>query len=118
MRVAVIGAGPSGLVTLKYLLDAHTSLGCEPVEARLFEEQPRVGGTFVARVYEDAEMVSSRQLTTFSDFRVPDGPDFLSAARYAAYLRDYCTHFGLWAHMHLGARVTGIARRRRGHTIR
>ncbi|KAG5974939.1 hypothetical protein E4U55_007969 [Claviceps digitariae] len=117
MKVAVIGGGPSGLVTLKYLLEAHKYLGCEPVEARLFEYQSQVGGTFVARVYEDAELVSSKQLTTFSDFRVPNGPDFLSAARYVEYLRDYCTHFGLWKHIHLSARVTRISRRRPGHKI-
>lgn len=56
MKVAVIGGGPSGLVTLKYLVQAHEFLGCEAVEARLFEYQPRVGGTFSARVYEDAEV--------------------------------------------------------------
>ena len=56
MRVAIIGGGPSGLVTLKYVLNAHLHLGCEPIEARLFESQPRVGGTFVARSYEDAEV--------------------------------------------------------------
>lgn len=56
MRVAVIGAGPSGLVTLKYLTTAHKFLGCEPIEARLFESEAQVGGTFVARVYEDAEV--------------------------------------------------------------
>ena len=56
MKVAVIGAGPSGLVTLKYLKEAHSSLGCVQVDARLFEYQPQVGGTFVARVYEDAEV--------------------------------------------------------------
>ncbi|KAG6014634.1 hypothetical protein E4U43_006335 [Claviceps pusilla] len=119
MKVAVVGAGPSGLVTLKYLLEAHKYLGCEPVDARLFEYQSQVGGTFVARVYEDAELVSSKQLTTFSDFRVPDGPDFLSAARYVEYLRDYCTHFGLSKHIHLDTRVTCISRDRsgRGHTI-
>lgn len=56
MKVAVIGGGPSGLVTLKYLTQAHEYLNCEPVEARLFEYQPQVGGTFSARVYEDAEV--------------------------------------------------------------
>jgi dimethylaniline monooxygenase (N-oxide forming) len=56
MKVAVIGGGPSGLVTLKYLTQAHEFLGCEAVEARLFEYQPQVGGTFSARVYEDAEV--------------------------------------------------------------
>jgi dimethylaniline monooxygenase (N-oxide forming) len=55
MRVAVIGAGPSGLVTLKYLTTAHQFLGIEPIEAKLFENEAHVGGTFYARVYEDAE---------------------------------------------------------------
>jgi dimethylaniline monooxygenase (N-oxide forming) len=59
MKVVVIGAGPSGLVTLKYLLLAERSLGCEPVEAILFDYQPRVGGTFSARTYEDAEVCTS-----------------------------------------------------------
>lgn len=56
MKVAVIGGGPSGLVTLKYLREAQQSLGCEPVEAVLFEYQKDVGGTFFARAYEDAEV--------------------------------------------------------------
>ncbi len=93
MKVAVIGAGPSGLFTLKYLLTAHQYLGVEKIEARLFESEGGVGGTFLARTYEDAEvrfdgcrsiaalttmqLVSSKQLTTFSDFRPKDDdPDF------------------------------------------
>lgn len=56
MKVAVIGAGPSGLVTLKYLLEAHRSLGVEKIDARLFESEAGVGGTFLARTYEDAEV--------------------------------------------------------------
>ncbi|KIE00631.1 dimethylaniline monooxygenase, partial [Metarhizium majus ARSEF 297] len=117
MKVAVIGGGPSGLVTLKYLAQAHEFLGCEAVEARLFEYQPRVGGTFSARVYEDAELVSSKQLTTFSDFRRPDGPDFLSATDYVDYLEGYCTHFDLWPRIHLDTRVLAVKRRCKGHTV-
>lgn len=56
MRVAVIGGGPSGLVTLKYLSEAHHTLGCEPVCAQLFEYQPTIGGAFVSRTYEEAEV--------------------------------------------------------------
>ena len=38
MRVAVIGGGPAGLVTLKYLLQAHVFFpDLEPVEVKLFE---------------------------------------------------------------------------------
>jgi dimethylaniline monooxygenase (N-oxide forming) len=56
MRVAVIGGGPSGLVTLKYLLTAHEFLPVEPIEVRLFESKDEIGGTFRYRVYEDAEV--------------------------------------------------------------
>lgn len=56
MRVAVIGAGPSGLVTLKYLKTAHHFFPGKPVEAVLFESESVVGGTFAQRTYEDAEV--------------------------------------------------------------
>lgn len=56
MRVAVIGAGPSGLVTLKYLVTAHQFLDAKPIEAVLFEAEESIGGTFAHRAYEDAEV--------------------------------------------------------------
>ncbi|KAH8715427.1 Dimethylaniline monooxygenase [N-oxide-forming] 2 [Beauveria bassiana] len=118
MKVAIIGGGPSGLVTLKYLCEAHQSLGCEPVEAVLFEYQNDVGGTFLARAYEDAELVSSRQLTCFSDFRHASSKDFLAASEYVEYLRNYCSHFNLWPHIKLSTRVVSVSRgSRRNHVI-
>ena len=64
-------------------------------------------------------MVSSKQLTTFSDFRCPlEMPDFLSTKTYCGYLEDYCTHFGLWPHIRLQTRVTKIRRQKAGgHVI-
>jgi dimethylaniline monooxygenase (N-oxide forming) len=56
MRVAVIGGGPSGLVTLKYLTTAHEFLGTGRIEAKIFEAEADIGGTFLARTYEDAEV--------------------------------------------------------------
>jgi len=57
MRVAVIGGGPSGLVTLKYLKTAHEFFpGAEPIDAKLFEAESSVGGTFKHRAYENAEV--------------------------------------------------------------
>jgi dimethylaniline monooxygenase (N-oxide forming) len=52
--------------------------------------------------------VSSRQLTTFSDFRLPEEADFLSAQRYLQYLNDYCTHFSLWQHIHCSCQVIAL----------
>jgi hypothetical protein len=56
MKVAVIGGGPSGLVTLKYLITAHDFLAIEPIEAHLFESEAQIGGTFRYRTYEEAEV--------------------------------------------------------------
>lgn len=118
MRVAVIGAGPSGLVTLKYLVTAHQFLNCKPIEAVLFESEDSIGGTFAHRTYEDAELVSSKQLTTFSDFRpLPEDPDFLPVVRYLRYLADYCTHFGLWPHIKLSSKVVSIKKEGGSHVV-
>ena len=119
MRVAVIGAGPSGLVTLKYLRSAHEFFNVKSIEVMLFEADDKVGGTFAQRAYEDAELVSSKFLTSFSDFRpFSDDPDFLSAERYVQYLSDYCDHFRLWPDIHLSTPVTRVHRRPSGgHTV-
>ena len=66
MRVAVIGAGPSGLVTLKYLLQCHLYHPISPIEARLFEAERTIGGTFAHRTYEDAEVTGRTKPSTHS----------------------------------------------------
>jgi dimethylaniline monooxygenase (N-oxide forming) len=56
-------------------------------------------------------MVSSKRLTTFSNFRCPlDAPDFLSTANYCKYLENYCTNFKLWPHIRLSTKVIKIRR--------
>ena len=56
MRVAVIGGGAAGLVTLKHLLQADKYFSTDPVEVWLFEREDSVGGTFRHRTYEDGEV--------------------------------------------------------------
>ncbi|KAJ8106861.1 hypothetical protein ONZ43_g6917 [Nemania bipapillata] len=117
IRVAIIGAGPAGMATLRYLLDAENALQCEPVEVKLFEADTGVGGTFKARMYEEAELVSSARFTTFSDFRLGEAPDFLSAVQYLKYLEDYCSHFKLWPYMNFSCRVTNLEKQGRSHVL-
>ncbi|KAI0116711.1 FAD/NAD(P)-binding domain-containing protein [Daldinia grandis] len=118
MRVAVIGAGPSGLVTLKYLKTAHHFFPGKPVEAVLFESESAVGGTFAQRAYEDAELVSSKFLTSFSDFRAhEDDPDFLSTDKFVQYLNGYCDNFNLWPDINLSTKVVSVKRRPGGGHI-
>ncbi|KAJ4295253.1 hypothetical protein N0V90_007264 [Kalmusia sp. IMI 367209] len=107
MRVAVIGAGPGGLVTLKTLLEASTPE--RPIEVYLLEAENDIGGTFQYRSYENAELVSSKQLTTFSDHRLPlSTPDHISLPQYVDYLRSYVKRFNLEPHIKLACRVTSI----------
>ncbi|RDA89766.1 hypothetical protein CP533_3571 [Ophiocordyceps camponoti-saundersi (nom. inval.)] len=135
MKVAVIGGGPGGLATLKFLSTAHLFFPVEPIEVRLFEAEDRIGGTFVYRVYEEAEvrvivldpyflslllllptlttlkLVSSKYLTAFSDFRLStDAPDFVTPKAYVAYLGAYVEAFHLGSAIECQARVTGIRR--------
>ncbi|KAJ9143402.1 Dimethylaniline monooxygenase [Pleurostoma richardsiae] len=116
-RVAIIGGGPSGLATLKFLQQAHKFNEIR-IEARLFEEGDQVGGTFRDRVYEDAELVSSKYLTAFSDFRfAKDVPDFVTPDQYCAYLEGYATEFGLWDNIECSTQVTGVRKRGKRHII-
>ena len=59
MRVAVIGGGPSGLLSLKYLKAASDYFPVDPIDVILFESEDAVGGTFRYRTYENAEVDSS-----------------------------------------------------------
>lgn len=65
----VVGGGPAGLVSLKYLSREAGSEWVEGEEPVLVEQESELGGTFRWRGYENAELVSSKQLTCFSDFR-------------------------------------------------
>jgi dimethylaniline monooxygenase (N-oxide forming) len=91
-RVAVIGAGPSGLVTVKELLDQ----GHRPV---CFEKAGSLGGVFRfgehdGVVWESCRLTSSGVLTAFSDFPVtPERAGHMSVAEYVNYLHDYCRVF-------------------------
>jgi dimethylaniline monooxygenase (N-oxide forming) len=50
MKVVIIGAGPSGLVTCKTLLEARTHEF--PFEPVILEQEDDLGGTFRYRGYE------------------------------------------------------------------
>jgi dimethylaniline monooxygenase (N-oxide forming) len=111
MRVAIIGGGPSGIVQLKTLTEAHQRFSIQPFEIRLFESHNRLGGVFSHHSYEEGELVSSKYLTTFSDFRARgDDADFFSSDRYLEYLDDYATHFELWPYINLNTWVKSVRR--------
>lgn len=97
-RIAIIGAGPSGLTAIKSMLE----WGLEPVafeKAREIgglwkfdESQPDGGGV----AYRSLHTNTSKWMGVFSDFPFPeDAPAFPSRARMLQYLHDYADHFNL-----------------------
>ncbi|ORY32137.1 hypothetical protein BCR39DRAFT_479301 [Naematelia encephala] len=105
----IIGGGPSGLVSLKYVLEYGPAFepGEEPL---LIEAESEIGGTLRWRGYENAELVSSKQLTCFSDFRYPlEAPDHPSLPNYVEYLHSYAEHFKLLPHIQLDTRCISLS---------
>jgi len=106
-RICVIGAGPCGLTTLKNLLAA----GFDDVVC--YDESGAIGGNWVfsedpsrTSVYEVTHIISSKWLSGFEDFPMPDDyPDYPSHRQILAYFEDYAAHFGLLPHVHLRTQV-------------
>jgi thioredoxin reductase len=110
-RVCVIGAGPCGLTAVKNLLQA----GCRDVVC--YEESGGIGGNWAytddpgrASVHECSHIISSRRMSSFDDFPMPeDYPDFPSHRQMLAYFTAYARAFGLEPYLRLGSRVEHCA---------
>jgi dimethylaniline monooxygenase (N-oxide forming) len=112
-RVAVIGAGPSGLVTVKELLEEGHVPTC-------FEKADGLGGVFRfgendGMVWESCRLTSSGLLTAFSDFPVSsDRTGHMAVGEYVDYLTKYCEAFGVSRHIRFGTRVESVTRSPKG----
>jgi cation diffusion facilitator CzcD-associated flavoprotein CzcO len=107
-NVAVIGAGPAGLVVSRWLL----SQGFEP---SIFEQGPTLGGQWTglsgrSGVWPGMHTNTSRILTAFSDL-APDGDVvFPSAPDVLDYLRRYARLFELDSRIRCDVRVDAVTR--------
>src|SRR5690606_25000502 len=96
-RVCVIGAGCSGLTSVKALRAAGIPHTC-------FEMSDRVGGNWVfgnkngrSGAYRSLHINTSRQRMEYGDFPMPDDlPDFPHHRHVAAYFESYARRFDLY----------------------
>jgi hypothetical protein len=106
-RIAVIGAGPSGLVTAKHALEAG-------FDVTVLEMDDDLGGQWNTTsagsgIWPGMRTNTSRALTAFSDFPVPADHDLHPLAEQIhAYLRAYADAFGVTEHIKLGRRVQSV----------
>nr|XP_003468717.1 dimethylaniline monooxygenase [N-oxide-forming] 5-like [Cavia porcellus] len=101
-KIAVIGAGLSGLGAIKCCLEE----GLEPV---CFEKSNDIGGLWryedssesgCPGIYKSLTCNTSKEMTAFSDYPFPDHyPNYLHNSKMMEYLRMYARHFGLVQHI-------------------
>ncbi|NXA48974.1 FMO4 monooxygenase, partial [Nothocercus julius] len=113
-RVAIIGAGASGLASIKCCLDD----GLEPT---CFEQSEDIGGLWRyadtadcgrISVYRSVITNTSKEMSCFSDFPCPDNfPNFLPHHQLLEYFRMYAQHFGLLQHIHFQTTVCSVRKR-------
>jgi cation diffusion facilitator CzcD-associated flavoprotein CzcO len=109
MKIAVIGAGPCGLTTLKTLRQAG-------LDARGFEAGDRVGGQWVldnssgtSAAYHSLRTNTNPAMSRFTDYSFPaDYPDYPSHDQMAAWFGHYAQQFGLDGAIAFGTRVTRV----------
>jgi hypothetical protein len=105
--VALIGAGPSGLAGAR-CLQKHG------IAFQGFEAHSDVGGLWNmgnprSTVYESAHLISSKRMTEFSEFPMPEAvADYPSHRELLDYFRAFADHFGLRQHFRFGVRVRRV----------
>ena len=95
-RLAIVGAGPGGLCAARWLQD-------QGLDFDLLDRNPDAGGIWDIRfpgspIYESAHFISSKTLSGFRDFPMPDDfPDYPGHRQVLAYLQAYADKHGLRA---------------------
>lgn len=112
MRIAIIGAGCSGLTAIKNLLEAGLQdLVC-------YEKSGEIGGNWVytatsghSSISRATHTISSKYLSQFSDFPMPDEyPDYPSHRQILTYFQAYTSHFQLEKYIRFNVEVLHVAK--------
>ncbi|KAK6151672.1 hypothetical protein DH2020_014307 [Rehmannia glutinosa] len=101
-RVAIVGAGLSGLLACKYT----ASKGFNPI---VFEAQDEVGGLW-NKTIETTRLQSSKDYFQFSDFPWPSSVEdmFPHNTKVLEYIQSYARYFELLNYIKFNSKVTSI----------
>ncbi|XP_065848874.1 probable flavin-containing monooxygenase 1 [Euphorbia lathyris] len=101
-RIAIIGAGSSGLMSCKYVLQK----GFDPI---IFEAEEGIGGVW-RHTIESTKLQNSKETYQFSDLGWPASVNdkHPSHSQVVMYLQSYAKHFGILPYIRLNSRVVSI----------
>ncbi|XP_050040208.2 flavin-containing monooxygenase 5-like [Dermacentor andersoni] len=101
-KVCVVGAGPSGLVCARQMLDYD-------FDVVLYDRSADIGGLWAykdddvegqASVMRTTIINSSKEMSAFSDFPPPkELANYMHSAKMLDYFRSYADHFGVTKHV-------------------
>jgi dimethylaniline monooxygenase (N-oxide forming) len=105
-RVAIVGAGSSGLAACQVLRERGIPFDC-------FEKGSDVGGLWryendnaLSSAYASLHINTSRAIAQYASYPMQeDYPDFPHHTQVLAYLQAYVEHFGLREHIHFNTEV-------------
>uniref|UniRef100_A0A8C6QW73 Dimethylaniline monooxygenase [N-oxide-forming] n=2 Tax=Nannospalax galili TaxID=1026970 RepID=A0A8C6QW73_NANGA len=113
-RVAVVGAGVSGLASIKCCLE-------EGLEPTCFERSDDLGGLWRftehveegrASLYKSVVSNSSKEMSCYSDFPFPeDYPNFVPNSLFLEYLKLYAKRFDLLKCIQFKTKVCSVTKR-------
>lgn len=104
LDVAVIGAGPAGLVLARRLQETNASFA-------VFERNSGVGGIWDidapgSPMYETAHFISSKTHSGFAGFPMPDNfPDYPSHRQLLSYIKSFADEYDLERHIQFNTSV-------------
>ncbi|XP_034036299.1 LOW QUALITY PROTEIN: dimethylaniline monooxygenase [N-oxide-forming] 5-like [Thalassophryne amazonica] len=113
-KVAVIGAGPSGLTSVKACLEEGMVPTC-------FETSDDIGGLWKfkevsepnrASIYRSLTINISKEMMCFSDFPIPaDYPNYMHHSKILTYFKMYADHFKLLRYIKFQSMVKSVKQR-------
>ncbi|XP_055964393.1 flavin-containing monooxygenase 1-like, partial [Sorex fumeus] len=113
-RVAIVGAGVSGLACIKCCLE-------EGLEPTCFERSDDLGGLWRftehveegrASLYKSVVSNSCKEMSCYSDFPFPDHyPNYIPNAYFLEYLQMYAERFGLRRCIQFKTKVCSVTQR-------